>query len=405
MSKKTEEWVKEVPYISVSQIRTHERNPRAWALQKLVGLGRCGSPQTELGKEVHDALEDITINNLGRLNHYSDLVQEIVRDVLEHAEVPVQIVAKCEQEIRINNTKWDMPNMLGYIDAIVWDWGGMPMIIDYKTSRTKRYFLKADELTQDIQMMVYAYWMFHYTEPGRETDTIWIQQTQVAYGLKRRKTWEVRAKVTRQEVDKFYDSLMREIRPRLKETVLSYLEGGVHGLSTAGCGKCKDAFGRNSCEYAPICEGYLTPEQYQIVYNNVAGDGDVMRLDLQDALSEINPFDDLTENTSCDIINSNKGDNDMTKCCKTETVEGPVEYAAILRLTEVMGKAREKFGGISNTWDRRETMTAAVVKHVAALEPAVVVLPSHFISGTLDPDYMAIVSQLKEQGINFAVEL
>ncbi len=50
-------------------------------------------------------------------------------------------------------------------------------------------------------------------------------------------------------------------------------------------------------------------------------------------------------------------------------------------------------------------MTNSVVKYVQDKKPNVVLLPGHFIGGTLDPEYSPIVTQLKELEIKVAVEV
>lgn len=381
-------WKDYIEYISVSQIRTHDRNPRRWALEKLLKLPTTDSPATKIGSDAHSAIEDVTLNGPNHAKKHSKLSQDIVRDWLAHAEIQPDMIDAVEQSIHIENSA--MPPLIGYIDGVVKDYQGYPMIIDYKTSRTRRYFLTEEQLAEDIQLLTYAYWVFHYTRYGEGADHIWLQHTQIAYSLKRRKTRECRVLVSREHVEHRYADLIARIKPALIETITKYHFEGIHALSTEACGQCNNSFGPNSCEYYDICSGRADPEDYKAAYAKVKqACGEVQRYDLREALTEIG-FDAIIE--------------EKEEKMPLETTTKAVARKHV-ELWILMKSAREQTTDMSNVWDRREAMTKSIVNYIKKEKFDFVIAPSHFIGGSIDPDYGPLITQLKELGITVFMEL
>lgn len=373
--------VSDIHHISVSQIRTLLRNPRKWAMEKLAKLPTCGSPQIELGKTIHEGLERLAGGDMKVLAEAEPFYKEIYEHVLEKAEPHIMRADAVEQEINIDNSAWGLPPILGYIDAIHFDYNNSgPVLVDYKTSRTRRYFLDEDGLKRDIQLMVYAYWAFTETDWGKDLDEISVGHVQIAYSLKLKKVVNCFVTLNREDVCIAYSALMEQIKPVLTATVEAYTKHGLAGLSAEECDSCNNAFGRDSCEFYGVCCGRYSDCQYKDAYKKLEEKGPVGRLELNE---------ELTENEFSAIIKESKESDNMW----------------VVSLTSYVNVAREQFGNITNTWDRREAMTKAVVKALKKDGATMVILPSHFISGSLDPDYMPIVTQLKELGIKTAVEL
>lgn len=376
-----------IEHISVSQVKTHARNPRRWALQKLLKLPTAGSHYTKLGKDVHTALEETITNNLGP-GVYNGIVGSCVDEFLEHSTVDYGM-AMVEREIRMP-TRPGLPPFLGYIDVFIP--GPTPRIVDHKTSRTKKYFLKEEDLQNDPQMLVYAKWALDETGADRCT----LQHNQFAYSLKRRKFQEVVTEVTREHVEREFAKLLDEVQAGIRQTMDEYEKTGVAGLSTAKCNGCRNAFGPRSCEYYSLCCGNVTEQQYRDTYAKLAEDGEVMMQPLQDALDCCKMFEPmvLTEKPR-DVIISTK--EKVMGCCQ--------EKSNKIVLSDVVAKAREKYANINDKWDRSDKIIAATVHHVTGQSPDIVLLPSHFINGTLDYEYQKVVTQLTEKGIQVAVIL
>lgn len=380
-------WQDHIDHISVSQIKTHERNPRRWALQKLLKLPACDSPYTVIGKTIHDDMERYL---QGKLT-IEDMTFEHSRDFAieweEKNDVNMDQAILVEHQIDIP-LRPSQPPLLGYIDVVVPDYKGYPMIIDHKTSRTRRFFVKEEDLREDTQLLVYAYWASQALPNGGKG--VWIQHNQFAYGLKKDKLRIVRDWVSREEIAKAMDRLADEIDAGLIQTVAEYERTGEHGQGTERCRDCRCAFGPKSCEYAAICDGYATSEQYKDNFTRLHKErGKVYIMDIHDALDDTPLFEPLESLT--------KKDTDAIMKEKESSMTN------IMDLSEFVKKARDKFSNVNNTWDRREAMTKAVVKHVVDASPDMVLLPAHFIGGSVDPDYQPIVTQLKENDINLAV--
>lgn len=379
------DWRKHIEHISVSQIRTHDRNPRRWALEKLVKLPTMDSPYTQLGSEIHDAIEGWL--NMALLN------KKCERRILQE---PASVVNKCTADffahIDVEFTRYfyvpelaitlqlakDIPPFRGYIDVLVEDYHrGCPLIMDHKTSRTRRYFLSARDLKFDLQMLVYAKYVIEkYQCPG-----VFLQHNQIAYSLKRRKTTIRRTYVTAERINRAMDKLADDIRAGLLKTIGRYAEVGHAGLCTSQCGMCAKAFGPGSCEYQPICQGRVTVEQYKKAHKDLTNKpGSWYIKDMIEVLNKLPPFEAID-------------------------LSGGHDGADMLKLAELMQKARAKFGHITNVWDRREAMTTALLNKIKEVDPDIVVLPAHFMGGTYDPDYLPIITNLVENGYHVVVEL
>lgn len=384
-------WKKYIEHISVSQIRTHDRNPRRWALEKLVKLPTMDSPYTKMGSEIHDALEFWLNQRLPNaksarlaIEEGSSIVHVCVKDFFDNVDIPINHY-KYQPELAITlSIADDIPPFRGYIDVYIHNYfKGCPLIMDHKTSRTRRYFLKTHQLKHDVQMLVYAKYALDKTQAAG----VFIQHNQIAYSLKRTKTTIRRTFVTAERINQAMDRLADEVREGILKTIAEYDAGRTPG--TSKCKQCACAFGPKSCEFEPICRGKADVHQYRRAYKNLTENGDTWYIkDMLDKLDNVPAFEPI------DLVGDLVGD-----------LSGDHEGATMLKLTELMAKARNKFGHITNVWDRREAMTTAVLNTIKEKDPDVVVLPSHFIGGTFDPDYLPIITGLVELDFYVAVEL
>lgn len=366
-------WEKYIEHISVSQVKTHERSPRRWALEKLVRLPTCDSPYTAIGKQIHDDIEQHLKGEreLEDMSPHAQRLLELWREMPHGHDI-----TGVETEISIKIAE-DLPPFKGFIDVY-----GPGFILDHKTSGSKRYFLKPDTLATDIQMMVYAYWYF--TTVGLEEEELLLVHNQYCYKIKNNPLTQCAVTVTRAEVMDAIEQLRDKVRWGIVKTIEEFDQGL---LPVGGCGDCRCAFGPNSCEYAPICDGYATDKEYLEIHAKLREDQESVYIsDMVDALHN----QPLTEKEDDDIIVEKVHEEPMPK---------------ILDLTTPVKKARDKFKNINNTWDKRDAMTKAVMDFVLKDKPDLVLLPAHFIGGTVDPEYAPIVTQLKENNILTAVRL
>lgn len=386
-------WRKYVQHISVSQLKTHERNPRKWALEKLLKLPTCGSYATAIGKMVHTALEMYYSGQPYESHPITDKCITAAQEGLYWLNSYKHLYT-LEQEIWLPATEgYDRPPFYGFIDVYIPEYSGAipgPMIMDHKTSRGSRYFLSDEDLKTDDQMMVYAYWAME--QSGWKYKGCYLRHNQFAYSLKRDVLRYAQAWVTADEIKEH----MRDVEERVKSGILATIEkfdrAGIHSISGSACRNCRNAYGPNSCEFAGICDGVITSEEYKSLHGKLAGAGDVNTADITEAVLNFTPT--LTPLAESDIINIEEKD---MGCCNEK-------LSIIQPLSIVMAAARDKYKDVTNTWDRREAMTKAVIAHIEKEDINEVSLPSHFIGGTCDPDYVPIITQLKEMGVRVYVE-
>lgn len=362
--------IEDITHLSVSQIQNIWRNPRKWLREKVMKMPTLTSPQMLIGSRVHEALETHPNIRPGLLK------DPIVSKCITHYSPPN--IGQREVQININNEEYGLPPILGYID--LYQNSDVPVIIDYKVSRTRRYFPKAHQMKHNLQLLVYAHWALLQNPAAKGVK---VGQIQFAYGNKRDVHQETMTHICRERVERFYGQLMERLKPELEEILEEFNKCGISGV-TGNCEKCNKSFGPNSCEFAPVCQGKATEIEYKEFIVNTP---DVTRYQLFEYFNNPDRWvKDLTVNEENDIIEER-------------------EEKIMLKLGELMAKARDKFGEIQNTWDRRETMTIAVVKKVVELNPDIILLPNHFIGGTFDPDYMPVITQLKEKNFNIAIEV
>lgn len=369
-------WEKYIKHISVSQLKTHDNNPRRWALEKLVGLPTADSPYTQIGREIHDALETPydTTNTADHVVKCVDAYKEYL------AESGVRPIAT-EVEFRLKLDK-DLPPILGYIDVLAETEDGEPLVIDHKTSASGSTFLKEGDLEKDIQLLTYALFVLTNTPYSG----IWVQHNQYKYRNKKKILTVIREYVKMENLLDFAQQLRQKIRTGILKSIEQYDTLGIMGVPY------KPNTSRWPCELESVCQGKVSPELYSEIYNSL--DKPVYREALIDALDSGKKFEfdsiDLTKLESPDTIVVDKKSSEDT----------------MLKLVDVMAVARNKHKDISNTWDRREAMTKSVVDYVQKQgKDIIVLLPTHFIGGSLDPEYSPIVTQLKELKIPVAVEL
>lgn len=347
-------WKKYIDHLSVSQIKTHMRSPKRWAIEKLEKIPTETSSALEMGSKIHKALEH-TISFMEIPSGLDEIENKCCQACLYFWLSGARHIKGTFLEEYFKLSLGDgLPPLIGYVDYMLKDYKGNILIGDHKTSKSGASFLKQHELKDDLQLCVYAK---HFSDVhdqdiyGKLSGYITLEHMQYKYGNKKKILNVIQDDVSVEHINRVYEEMVTYVREKMLPTLELYDKGGIDAISEDSCQTCRHAFGPNSCEfYGQYC------------CNN------------------------LTKNLTLGIIKE-KGEKvqegDSMKVCK---------------LKDMMAKAREKTEAITNTWDRRDKQTALIMKHVEDNDFGIIEAPSHFIGGTIHPDYMDVITQLKEKG-------
>lgn len=383
-------WQPYITHLSASQIKTLLANPRRWALEKLIKLPTTTSAAATTGRMIHEAIESYMAGS--PIDDEHELAKHVLSALVENGQLEKLRQSHgvfVEHPFQLSATP-ELPPIQGYIDVLVdnyyWD---CPLIIDHKTSKSRRYFLTVPEMKNDIQLMIYAY----YALLRSDAIGVFIQHNQLAYSLKKQPLVVRRTYVCRERVFKFIEQLQERIITTLNTVLKMWDMLGKLPMSDL-CSECNCAnrFGPNSCEFAPICQGKISAEEYRTVYGTVSKDLGLEELTTWEVLEGVDRFVKRKEFPVLTI-------NQETSILKVKKEEKMIE------LSVLVGKARPQVSHLPSVWDRREAVTAAVVKHVVDSGVMAVVAPSHFVGGSIDPDYLPIISQLVEKGVKIYLEV
>lgn len=180
-----------LPHVSASQITTFRDCPRKWYLNKIVGLVSPGSSATELGSQVHAALESY-LRRESDVIGTEDEIGEIARTGAEYLPERGDHL-EIELSLEENMPLRDAPVLVkGFVDLI--DHNNNE-IIDHKTSGNKRYTKTQRELKVNVQLMMYAEAYFQ-----RFPDKDKVTLTHIYYGTRSRWSKRVSVTVTREHV-------------------------------------------------------------------------------------------------------------------------------------------------------------------------------------------------------------
>lgn len=180
-----------VPHVSASQITTFRDCPRKWYLNKVVGLQSPSSDATELGSQVHAALEAYLQGDTDVIGT-EDEVGEIARTGAEYLPERGDHL-EIELSLEENMPLHDAPVLVkGFVDLID---HSKSEIVDHKTSGNKRYTKTQRELKINVQLMIYAE---AYFQRFPEKDKVTL--THIYYGTRSRWSKRVSVTVTREHV-------------------------------------------------------------------------------------------------------------------------------------------------------------------------------------------------------------
>ena len=147
--------------ISASQLKTYSACVRQWIFESLCKIRSPSTPSQVLGTAVHSVLEKWQKDGTRPNKDSSDEVEMRASQVMQVAFLlpkpgTSRVEAAIHELLPVSLAGGRIP-LRGYIDL----WHGAD-IYDYKTTSSMRYIKSAEELRDDIQLVVYAGWLLRY---------------------------------------------------------------------------------------------------------------------------------------------------------------------------------------------------------------------------------------------------
>ena len=192
-------------HASASQINTYRDCPRKWWLQKIAKMDTPSSKAAELGKRIHSVLEDYLTT--GVMPDRDTEEGKIALRGLEFLPLPgkSRVEVAVQDELPIEDAPVDI---LGYIDCLYLPPDGseeIPLILDHKTTSSRKYTKNQGEMEIDVQLNVYARAIFANTDHDE------VRLRLVYYGTRKPFAFPVEVTITREANDeqwrKILDSL------------------------------------------------------------------------------------------------------------------------------------------------------------------------------------------------------
>ena len=339
-----------IKHLSISQIKSFERNPVYWYFSYILKLPQKESEALRYGKTIHSYIESLlskkSIDNVDpeiillAVHAYEAAISELPEQwqELEHGI----------EEMFIFQTRPEYPPIKGIIDLWIKD-GDTLKIIDHKTFKDKRYALKSYDLYYDLQLALYACYLCHTKQT--ESCELWHNQIN-----KKTHAVEMLGVTSHQACCQI---LLKTIEHKIEE-IEFYLTDIQHlrqeyiprQVIYNKCKTCQYAFG--GCPYKEICQNKITIEQYK---------------------------ERLKETMEC---NNEK----------------------IVALAPIMKKAKDFHNENQNLnkFDRREKIANSVITGLEKYEVTAVTIPQ-FLTVAGDPDYTPLLTALKEKNIKIYVEI
>jgi len=154
-----------IPYISISQLNLHKKNPRRWCLQYIEGIKTPPTKHLIFGSKVHTALEDLVINGHTDVT----MTEKTDKRLLKWREENKDWLDKYQWNIETAFESWiapDLPPFRGIID--MWNYdpdNKILQVYDHKTA-TRGYEETVDTISDNWQLILYAYMINQRVEEG-----------------------------------------------------------------------------------------------------------------------------------------------------------------------------------------------------------------------------------------------
>lgn len=205
-------------------------------------------PQREyqsLGSQIHKALEDFINDGL-----YPDLADK-AGQLASKALHLIPLERAVQSEVRFDQLPIQPESpipMAGIIDLLCLD-GDVPLCLDFKTTKSKRWVKRKSDLVTDIQLMIYARFALANAPHAESID---IGLVYISSSLETPFTHLVQTRVSRVDVDAFWE---KEIEPSMDEIALASVSyANEMNRSYDFC----SAYG--GCQLIDICEAQGTPQ-------------------------------------------------------------------------------------------------------------------------------------------------
>lgn len=214
-------------HYSASQIKTFSLCARKWHLDKWSSVPTPpAGAGAELGRAVHADIESFLLHKTGSLNDIAEPGREFLTWLRDR---PTLLV-----EHTINSD-----GIVGVIDAY-----SDGVLVDHKTSSDpEKWGLTPTQLESDLQMTIYAAWAFR-KEPARQEITL----VHAYYGTKRQSFKLVKAKVSRERIERQYQEAIAFTRVNMAHLATS----DINSFEIAGDASACGAYG--GCGYLNICK-------------------------------------------------------------------------------------------------------------------------------------------------------
>lgn len=243
--------------LSVSQINNFHRNPKYWFYSHIIKLPRCGSDALEYGIKAHDVFSQYFKSGA---NPEDAETLKYLEEMLEKEALGRNLKEVFSERKVTFKLKNILPLFVGVLDIVIPQWGprGTGLICDFKFLSTDKFSLSSYELKSDKQLMCYAYW--YLNSLGIYDEGVWIQQVQFYRKKSEDFMGSYRTFVCRRRVVDYINSIIQKDCSQM-------IEAFVNNQYEDNCHKCRFAYGRDSCEYRPVCSGTVTEIEYVILHN------------------------------------------------------------------------------------------------------------------------------------------
>jgi len=183
-----------------------------WYREYVLKIRSPSTPNQQLGKDVHDFLEAYLLTGAKPTSEI--LAGAIALSGIHLLPVPKTLDMLVEASVEEIGIASSPVKIKGFIDLLhTHREHGYPVIVDHKTSSSRRWMKKPDQLIQNVQMIVYSKYVLDLNPEHNE-----VEIAHVYYGTKTRWSDKVSAKVSRDWVERVWSGILGTI----KEMVLAY---------------------------------------------------------------------------------------------------------------------------------------------------------------------------------------
>ena len=288
--------------ISASQIKTFEMCERKWGLEKILKWpGRGSSDATVFGSVLHAVNERYLLSDdLGRdkdgnpvdlfpegwreaRNTWTNelegevseaqggIIMALVNAAIEQKVLERRRHRKVEKEVNLtllDKTKdLDAVNLIGFIDLAIYD-PDLPEIQDHKTSKATRWLLSPEKLSNDDQMLIYAYAMLtELASVGREPERIVLRHNQFVRDPDNMVVRKTQTTVSSEHVKAHWRGRILPIAQRMREVKAEtkrLQEAGQVGWQSFKDPETEDpCWAYGGCPYQGVCFGRESEEEFK----------------------------------------------------------------------------------------------------------------------------------------------